>query len=74
MRRSPGKGKDSAHKRMVMAATAYNLKKLLAKRWPKVVTQVLALHPGGSFLPLWDGLLQEYSHPKRVVQQSLTFS
>ena len=50
MRRSPGKGKDSAHKRMVMAATAYNRKKwLLAKRWPKVVTQVLALHLGDSF-------------------------
>ena len=50
MRRTPGKGKTGAHKRMVMAATAYNLKKwLLAKRWPKVVTQVLALHPGDSF-------------------------
>lgn len=50
MHRTPGKGKTGAHKRMVMAATAYNLKKwLLAKRWPKVVTQVLALHPGDSF-------------------------
>ena len=50
MRRTPGKGKTGAHKRMVMAATAYNLKKwLLAKRWPKVVTQVLALHSGDSF-------------------------
>jgi hypothetical protein len=53
MRRSPSKGKDSAHKRMVMAATAYNLKKwLLAKRWPKVVTQVLTLHPESSFFAL----------------------
>ena len=50
MYRTPGKGKTGAHKRMVMAATAYNLKKwLLAQRWPKVVTQVLALHPEGSF-------------------------
>lgn len=53
MRRSLGKGKDSAHKRMVMTATAYNLKKwLLAKRWPRVVTQGLALHPEVLFLPL----------------------
>ena len=50
MHRTPGKGKTGAHKRMGMAATAYNLQKwLLAKRWPKVVTQVLALHPDGSF-------------------------
>ena len=50
MHRSPSKGKESAHKRMVMAATAYNLKKwLLAQRWPKVITQVLALHPNDSF-------------------------
>lgn len=50
MHRTSGKSKTGAHKRMVMAATAYNLKKwLLAKRWLEVVTQVLVLHPGGSF-------------------------
>lgn len=50
MHRTSSKGKAGAHKRMVMAATAYNLKKwLLAKRRPKVVTQVLALHPEDSF-------------------------
>ncbi|WP_338877286.1 IS1182 family transposase (plasmid) [Spirosoma sp. SC4-14] len=60
MHRTSSKGKTGAHKRMVMAATAYNLKKwLLAKRGPKVVTQVLALHPEDSFLTLWDELLQQ---------------
>ena len=74
MRRSPSIGKDSAHKRMVMAATAYNLKKwLLAKRWPKVVTQVLALHPQGSFFAFIRRLTSSLSHTKRVVQQSQAF-
>ena len=57
MRRTASKGKESAHKRMVMAATAYNLKKwLLAKGWPKVVTQVLALQPEDSFFAFIGGL------------------
>ena len=51
MRRSNARGQGAAHKRMLMAATAYNLKKwLLNKDWPKAVTQALALDPQRLFL------------------------
>lgn len=76
MRRTPGKGKTGAHKRMVMAATAYNLKKwLLAKRWPKVVTQVLALHPDVSFFAFikWATYFKGYLIPKELCNSHLRF-
>jgi transposase len=75
MHRTPCKGQAGAHKRMVMAATAYNLKKwLMAGRWPKVVAQVLGLQPEDSLCCLyWMAFLTSPLDYKRVVQQSQGF-
>ena len=44
MKRSNAKGKQAAHKFMLMAATAYNLQKLLVcLNHPKAKAQILAL-------------------------------
>jgi hypothetical protein len=57
MRRSNARGQSAAHKRMLMAATAYNLKKWLVKKdWPKAVTQVLVLHSDVLFVSFTLGL------------------
>ncbi len=46
MKRAPARGKDAAHKIMLAAATAYNLKKLAAfLGHPKATAQCLALAP-----------------------------
>jgi|GEM_PF-4287579 len=41
------RSRASAHKTMLLAAMAYNLKKLLKHRPPQAVSQVLALPLGG---------------------------
>lgn len=68
LRRCNARGQSAAHKRMLLAATAYNLKKWVVKKdWPKAVTQVLALHPENLFvsfnLGLWkrSGLCNSHS-------------
>jgi transposase len=73
LRRSNARGQSAAHKRMLMAATAYNLKKWLVKKgWPKAVTQVLALHPDNIFVSFilgiwkWVGLCNSH---QRITQR-----
>jgi hypothetical protein len=50
MKRSNAKGKQSAHKMMLMAATAYNLQKLLVfLNHPRAKAQILALNQVHTF-------------------------
>ncbi|QHV97804.1 hypothetical protein [Spirosoma endbachense] len=68
MRRSNARGQSAAHKRMLLAAMAYTLKKWFVKKdWPKAVTQVLVLHPEILFMSFKLGISQW------VVQQPRTF-